>query len=128
MRSYQRLAVSLATTAAVITACYRREVQPMGPTLRPLIPNGPAIAPLPDAGHPRPQVTQVVIQSSSGDMVAVDDQVAPDAPAAPDAPPPPEPKPEVASDAGVPDSPADLPPEVPDAGVVSDAGIPISAR
>ena len=101
MRTYQRLAVSLAAAAAAVTACYVREVQPMGPTPRPLL---PALAPTPDAGVlPSPQVTQVVIQSDhSGELVAVDEPAEePDA-GAPDAEPPPAPKvaPDL-SDAGV---------------------------
>ncbi len=128
MKTYQRIALSLAAAGGVITACYRREVQPMGPTPGPLMPEAPALAPRPDGGVPVPQTPQaqhVVIRpggelADTGAVVDPKDdqqagQVGDSQQVAPDVP----------NDAGVPDSPADLPEEVPDAGVMLDAGVPI---
>jgi hypothetical protein len=127
MKTYQRIALSLAAAGAVIAACYRREVQPMGPNPGPVMPESPALAPLPDGGIPvpeSPQAQQDVIRPSTelaDNQDAIVDQAG-------DMAEPQQAAPDVPSDAGTPDSPADLPPEVPDAGVVLDAGIPISSR
>lgn len=126
MKTYQRIALSLATAGAVITACYRREVKPMGPTPEPLMPEAPALAPTPDAGVPVPETPQAhrVVIRPAGPLAQNEPIVDPESDAQ-DAPEPQPNPPPVPSDAGVPDSPADLPPEVPDAGIVLDAAMPI---
>ncbi|NVB80251.1 MAG: hypothetical protein HOV81_17790 [Kofleriaceae bacterium] len=124
MKTYQRIALSVATAGAVITACYRREVQPMGPTPGPLVPEAPALAPKPDGGVPVPESPQArhVMIEPAAPLAQSEPIVDPenDQQAAPQ-----QAAPAVPSDAGVPDSPADLPHEVPDAGVALDAGVPI---
>lgn len=125
MKTYQRIALSLAAAGAVVAACYRREVQPMGPHPGPLMPEAPALAPTPDGGVPVPQAQHVVIRPSGElvdkDAVAdLDDDLQ-----AGDTAQPQQVAPDVPSDAGVPDSPSDLPEEIPDAGVMLDAGVPI---
>ena len=101
----------------------------MGPNPGPLMPESPALAPLPDGGVPVPQTPQaqhVVIRPSGeladnngGVVDPKDDQQAGDTAQ------PQQVAPDVPNDAAVPDSTADLPEEVPDAGVMLDSGVPI---
>jgi hypothetical protein len=125
MKTYQRITLSLAAAGAVVAACYRREVQPMGPDPGPAIPEAPALAPTPDGGVPVPQARHVVIRPS-GELADNDAVVDPrDDQQAGDMAQPQQVAPDVPSDAGVPDSPSDLPEEIPDASVMLDSGVPI---